>query len=440
MRSAASFVVACTVLIAVAVRATGATGDLLISYESELGTLPFQQGWTCEGGCLRTDCPTDPIPPYPVGECWFQGQNGNTCTLGYGCGPAASGGTRVEQFNAPSEPLGVQDACSYTEWLAFDDGEDFLDVPFPVALPNRNLTFGPGDPATIWGPHAHPAFGAPGFIRAPVGYPPLRIVTGGGVPAVATLPASGSSMRNLGRIVTSRPFPVRPGSSAVTLLVKLACGNHMLTNELVQLRGFGRSFCFGVDGLAGSSTLGRFAYGTTSSKTLGMFGDRTVQVALARRNVWGPHEGEFFVVRLILNSNGTVEAWLNDDPSTLWSVTAGVGTDTRLAINTDEQAGTMWVDYVRLYEGAVLPGACGDPVFDINRDGRVDGADRLNGFDGFLDCVTGPAAPASILEALPERCACHDHNHDRTVDMIDFAAFQRCLTLMNGGVDTRCDD
>jgi hypothetical protein len=288
--------------------------------------------------------------------------------------------------------------CTYTEWLAFDDGEDFLDVPYPVPLPDRNLTFGPGDPITSWGPHAHPAFGAPGFLNAPIGYAPLRIVTGGGVPNLDPLLDGALNYRNQGRIWQKQNYPIRPGVTAVTLVAKMACGNRELYKEMIQLNGMGHRFALGVDGMLGSSKIGRFARGTTDSFDEDIFKGRTVQVALARRNVWGPHFGEFFTFRLILRNNGTVEAWLNDDPDTWWTKTTGIGIENSVQLSPDHQAGTMWVDYVRVFEGE-LP-LCGNPVFDVNRDGQVNSMDWWNGTNGFLDCATGQAAPPALFDAL----------------------------------------
>jgi len=414
-------------------------GAMLLQYESALKTLPAQQGWTCTSRCLRTRCPANaqpPIIPGYAGECHFQGSNGNDCTQGRGCGPDAAGAA-AEHFNAPSEPVGVTGACTYTEWMAFDDGEDYLDLPFPAPLPRRNLTFA----HTYWGPHAHPAFGAPGFINAS-GYPALRIVTGGGVPGSDTLPASGSSARNTGRVHVSRAYALPSGTQAVTLVAKLACGNRHKEAELVRLSGFGRCIALGVDGEEGSPTLGRLGWGNNKGFEQGMFSDHQVLVALARDGLWGPHAGEFFVIRIILHSDGAVQAWFNDKSAGVWSGTAGAGSGRTVDINPDEQAGTMWVDYVRLYEGAVppTPPLCGDPAFDINHDGRVDHADRSNGLDGFLDCATGPAVPPGLLETLPARCRCHDSNGDGAIDMIDFAAFQRCLTLSDAPAHPTCGD
>lgn len=420
-----------------------AAGDLVFDYDSARGTLPADQGWSVDSRCLRSRCPSHPNPPTipgAVSECWFQGQNGNDCTLTHGCGPDSSPAHPNEHFNAPGDPITVTGACTYTEWLAFDDGEDFLDQPFPVALPNRNLTFGPGQQATYWGPHAHPAFGAPGFLNAPSDHAPLRIVTGGGVHGVLTLPASNGNSRNLGKLRIYRAYSPPAGATSMTLVAKLACGNRGSGSELITLGGFGYAFCVGVNGQDGDPQVGRFLRGSTRTTEPDIFGTRTVRVALARPNVWGPHDGEFFTLRVILKNDGTVEAWLNEDPSTHWIAWAGTASSNSVQINPDEQAGTMWVDYVRLYEGAVLPGKCADPVFDINRDGRIDSIDRQNGYNGFLDCAFGPAVPLSTFQGLPANCECHDRNKDGVIDMIDFAVFQRCLTAPDAQLNPGCDE
>jgi hypothetical protein len=437
--------VACVLAYAIAFAAStccAAVGDLLFSYESSLGTLPAQQGWSYQTNCLCERCPSNPLPPldpWDTNECHFQGFDANNCTLGYGCAPDPNSPLPAEHYNAPSIPREASGACSHTEWLAFDDGEDFLDSTVPVALPNRNLTFGGDQSATFWGPHAHPAFGAPAFVNAPVGYPPLRMVTGGGVPEEDTLPIAADNDRNRGQLKIYRGYTVPPQTAAVTLVAKMACGNRWHMFEMIQINGFGHGFSLGVDGRAGSETSGQFTRGTTQTHELDIFTSRQVQVAIARKEHWGPHSGEFFTVRIILNSNGLVEAWLNDDPATCWMRTTGAGIGSNVQISPDEQAGTMWVDYIRLYEGAVPP-LCGNPVFDVNHDGRVNHLDRLNGIDGFLDCVTGPSPPAGALDLLAERCTCHDVNGDGAIDMIDFAAFQRCLTIDDAPASPSCAD
>lgn len=423
-----------------------AVGDILCQYESCLGTLPARQGWSYESHCLKSTCPSNadpPSDPWGVCNCYYQGVNGNDCTLGHGCGPDVDPYLN-EHFNAPGYKLHpYAEVYSNTEWLAFDDGEDFLDEPYPVPLPNRNLTFASDDgAASIWPPHTHPAFGAPGFDNAPVGYWPLRIVTGGGVYGVDTLPSLPGNQRNTGRIELNHEYAVSPGAEAVTVVAKMACGNRAHLYEMLRICGLGYGFALGVNGEDGTSDVGTFRWGTTQSDQENIFESKSVKVALARPDLRGPHDGEFFTVRIILNSNGAVEAWLNEDVSDVWTGTASPYGGTVLQINSDTQAGTMWLDYVRLYEGAIPPDPplCGDPVFDINHDGRVNHLDRFNGTDGFLDCATGPAPPAGMLDSLAPRCACHDVNHDGAIDLVDFAAFQRCLTVEDVPADPTCVD
>ncbi len=411
-------------------------GTVLLKYDSALGTLPHRQGWTYESHCLCANCPANPVGV----ECKHQGADGNDCRLGHGCGPNATPALDSEHYNAPTQPLGVSGACSYTEWIAFDDGEDYLASGYPVPLPHRNLTFGSATPATAWGPHAHPAFGAPGFVRAPVGHNAVRIVTGGGVPNVVTLPATLGNNRNLGRLDIRGTYTLPVGVTAVTLVAKLAAGNRSAYMEMVQFTGAGRLFSLGVDGVDGSATLGRFTSGTGSSPSFAPFGTRTVAVALARANVWGPHQGEFFIVRIVLRSDGTVKAWLNEDLASAWTGTSGTSGTSTVQFQPDEQAGTMWLDYAQVLEGEVPPPTCSDPTFDVNHDYRVDTLDLGNGVNGFIDCATGSAPPPGAFDALSDACKCHDANADRAVDMRDFALFQLCLTAGNAPLVPGCDD
>jgi hypothetical protein len=70
---------------------------------------------------------------------------------------------------------------------------------------------------------------------------------------------------------------------------------------------------------------------------------------------------------------------------------------------------------------------CPYAAFDFNRDGVVDQSD----LDRFTSCATGPAV---FAEVLPLGCLLSpvngflpaDHDHDRDVDSVDFAALQRC--------------
>jgi hypothetical protein len=246
-----------------------------------------------------------------------------------------------------------------------------------------------------------------------------------------------------------RDYTVPSGATALTLVAKLACGNRDPSMELLRLAvrwpqspNASHQFALGVDGEDGSPELGRFTRGADGSNTMDMFGTRTVSVALARKDIPGPqHTGEFFNVRLVLRNNGSMSAWLNEDPASLWTGNAypGVGTSF-VKINPDEQSGTMWLDRIRLMEGEVAPSACGDPVFDVNDDWRVDAGDLANGQNGLLDCMTGPAPAAAVFDALSARCKCHDVNHDSATDMNDFAAFQRCIAMGDIAADPTCDN
>lgn len=412
-----------------------ATGSVLLQYDSALGTLPHRQGWTYLSRCLKDYCPSS-----ASAECAYQGNSGNDCTLGHGCGPNATPVLETEWYNAPPNPLTVTGGCTYTEWIAFDDGQDYVEVAYPVGLPLRNLTFGPTILDTLWGPHKHPAFGAPGFFRGPMGHNAVRIVTGGGVPGVKTLPASSTSQRNTGRLNVRGTYTVPAGVTALTLVAKVAAGNRSWDTEMVAISGLGRRFALGVNGVDGSGTLGRFTCGGNSSTVFSLFGTRTVQVALAKETVVGPHQGEFFTVRVVLRNDGTVTAWLNDDPATIWTGTTSTASTLQVVdFHPDEQAGTMWLDSAKLFEGEVPP-KCADPVFDVNHDNRVNSSDLANGLNGFVDCATGPAPPAGVFDSLSEQCRCLDVNDDKAIDMRDYAVFQQCLTAGDVPLDSACDD
>ncbi len=86
---------------------------------------------------------------------------------------------------------------------------------------------------------------------------------------------------------------------------------------------------------------------------------------------------------------------------------------------------------------ATIPGvpvdAAGCPPWippDIDRDGDVDGAD----FDEYLSCAFGPAAPHEYLEP----CWRSDFVGDGTVDLLDFALFQRCYSGADVAADVEC--
>lgn len=424
----------------------GAVGTLLVEYHASCSVLPPERGWSVQGYCLNAGCPDYAGPGDP---CFYQGARDlspvdgvpdNNCTLGTGCR------TQAEQLVAP--PQAVQaDKCTYTEWLAFDDGDDHLNEAYPVPLPARNLTL----PDALWGAHVVPAFGAPGFAHPPACVP-LRISTGSGVPGTAVLPVSSGNRRNNGRAALTGVFTIPPGASSVTLLARMAAGNREPSSELVQFRAFNKCLSVGVNGLDGDARLGQFYYSFSSSAgdqsaAPGLFGSRTVQVALARPYTPGPQPGEFFTVRIALESTGAYSAWLNDDPSSLAVATASSKTSAAMVMVTpDATAATAWLEFIEVMEGAVPPGTCGDRRFDTNGDARIDAADLSNGVDGFLECATGPAALPAVLDGLPASCRCRDVNSDGAVDMEDFGVFQSCLSEgadPQGGwrlSDPACDD
>lgn len=435
----------------VASSAWAATGDILADYQSSLGTAPDQQGWDHEGRCLKSDCPANNTSQQCRWQGWLDvnpvdGVSDNNCTLGIGCHSA------VEHANLPPEPTGFSGTCTYTEWLGFDDGEDYLQYAYRVPLPNRNLTFTPIDEfdtnSTYWGSHAHPAFGAISFTNPPASVP-LRIVSGDGIPNVGALPANSSSNRNSGKTKPNKGYVVPEGVNAVTLLARVAAGNRPSGHEMVQLRAFNKAFSFGVNGIDGDPDLGRFynsdATDGEGSNNLGMFGTRTVQVALAQLGVWGPQAGEFFTIRIILFADGSVSAWLNEDETSLWNGTAGnKSSGPVVQLTPDENGGaTAWVEYLTVMEGAVPigNGPCPSLVFDVSPPfNRVDNADFVNGTNGFADCATGPAPEASVFDALSQSCKCMDVNDDAAIDMTDYAVFQRCISTGAAAADPTCDD
>jgi hypothetical protein len=84
-----------------------------------------------------------------------------------------------------------------------------------------------------------------------------------------------------------------------------------------------------------------------------------------------------------------------------------------------------------------------DPVFDLTSvgdPGQPDGAvDELD-FNVFAStCFTGPAAGTAEFEALSTECKCVDVNEDQSVDLKDFAGFQRCIGLSGAALEA-CDD
>jgi hypothetical protein len=71
-----------------------------------------------------------------------------------------------------------------------------------------------------------------------------------------------------------------------------------------------------------------------------------------------------------------------------------------------------------------------DQPADFDANARVDAAD----LDFLQDCQTGPA-----LDSLPPACGDADLNGDGTVDQIDFAILQRCLSPTAATLYPSCD-
>jgi len=417
---------------AIASCASAETGDILVEYDSAWGRLPTHFGWQLDRACPDANCPAGEGGL----ECLYQGGRDaapadglpdNNCASGTGCR------REDEAYNAPPE-LAAEGTCSFTEWAAFDDGEDWPEGPYPAALPRRNLTIADAN----WGPRTIPPFGAPGFAGAPR-HATLRLSTGGGVPDFTALPATAGNLRNYGRIGFWHGVHPPPELDAVTLVARMAAGNRRRQHEMVQLRAFGRGFSVGVDGEIDSATLGRFGGGHYEARPHLLFGTATVQVALARPRVPGPPAGEFFLLRLTIRRDGSITAWLNDDPATIWTGLAGSDATVpdRLRFVPDLCEGTMWLDFARLLEGEVPPGfiGCNSPPADTDHDHEVDAADFANGLNGFSDCATGPAPAASVMIGLPPDCRCLDVNDDRAIDQADYAAFQRCWSAATPAAD-----
>ena len=413
--------------------AGAATGDILIEYQASSGLTPEMLGWEHEGQCLRSDCPCPGYPCVGYPPCWWQGSQDlnkdtipdNNCMLGIGCH------RDDEHYNAPAEPLGIEGACHYTEWVAFDDGDDTSGRPLTnheSLIPNS------------------PPWGAPTFPNAPP-YPTLRIATGDGNRdsmgpggGAGSLPAVATNNRNLGKVKIRKPFTIPQGVSTVTLVCKAAAGPRNYDNQFIEVRGNGRRFSFGVNGRPGDPDAGQFWYGEggdSGASALGpLFGTRRVSVRFSGDPQTG---GEFFIFRVIVRDNGTLTAYLNERPGSASSgdLNSATGPGTELLLTPKVTDETMWFDFVQILEGEVPP-CCHDPVFDVDGDGDVDHDD----FDSpgnehdFMDCATGPA-PAG---QLPPDCRCLDVNDDGAIDSRDFGVFQRCLTIGGGPLKPACDD
>ena len=74
--------------------------------------------------------------------------------------------------------------------------------------------------------------------------------------------------------------------------------------------------------------------------------------------------------------------------------------------------------------------------FDFNRDGAVDDQDLLV----FEACMTGPAITGLPYGCSQETLDAADRDHDGDVDLVDFAALQRCFSGRNNPADPNCAD
>jgi hypothetical protein len=432
------------------VTARADAGPLLLQYQSQLHPLPMAQGWLLQSKCYDDDCPGAYCAPMgqPAASCnsrcWYQGAldwggNGlpdNNCLSGTGCRKTE------EYYNAPDAPAPAPpppylapdpfQACTYTEWLVFDNGNNVSPHP---------LTIGDSYNAGC------PPWGSPFFVHAPT-YATLRISTGDGTPFAPLLPTVGQppapNNRNAGMLKLKGIYSISNGQS-VTLVCKVAVGPRFAQHAFIQVRGNNRQFSFGFDGDSSSPTYGQITYGDVDGSNLGVLFSSGIATALPVPAP-APAGGEFFTLRAILRADGTISAWLNEQVSSnmIGATTLTVGSETVVSLTplpdgVDTNDATLWVDYVQLLEGEVQPPpTCPDPVFDVNRDGYVRGSDMV----AFMACSTGPAAPSAVWNALSDQCKCMDVNGDHAIDSTDFGVFQRCLTLAPDSprVDPACDN
>ena len=413
--------------------AHAATGDVLVEYKAQLRTLPSEQGWTHVGHCLSETCPgVHYYPDIRNYVCYYQGWwDGNTdgisdnsCLLGVGCRKSSGILGPGEHYNAP-EPDAEPGTCTYSEWIAFDNGHS----------PTHGLRIFDSLVA------GSPPWGAMQFVNAPSSYPPLRIVTGDGNLVPDSLPVASTSAenhRNLGRAEVNHLLTVPDGVTSITLLCKMAVGPRPGNHAMVCVNAWNRRFAFSVDGDETSLAYGRLLYGLDASgNMMDLMFDRSVIVAQPNPSTTTSHVGEFFTLRVVLRSDGTFNAYLNETLSLAASGAVPEFADVpmvRIAPDTDDA--TLWVDYVQVLEGK-HPLACPQPVFDVNSDGKVNQVDM----NMFFSCVTGPGNANGNWVSLSPVCQCLDFNDDQSIDMVDFAALQRCLTIVGtSNADPACAD
>ncbi len=431
--------------------ARSAPGDVLAEYRAELGTLPDLQGWVQEGQCLLGICP-DQLGSW---TCWWQGSRDrntdgimdNNCYPGTGCH------LPEEHYNAPSAHLEYGFTCSFTEWLAFDNGEPGGGAIRPLHIPDAaNGT------VSVRVVQTPPIIGA-SIPGAPIGHWPLRLSTGSGSDLGQVLPTEPGNNRNGGRILIARPFGLPGWHAPVTVVFRGAFGpwanapeqEFLLLRVASQIPGRHWRFGLNLDNVSGAPGPARI--GVSNGEGV-MAAGWPVQGVECRRydpqtESW--YGGRFHVLRLTCRPDGSFVLWFDENPEMPFGGTLGMpgmddwpGEVQDLAWGMLDLAGgadctygcgkTIWVDEVVLLEGELPPPGCPVPVFDLNRDQSIDEQDLLH----FEACATGPAVPPHVFENLPWACRCLDINADQSIDVIDFAAFQRCLTAEGLPPDPDC--
>jgi hypothetical protein len=370
---------------------------------------------------------------------------------------------------------------SYSEWMEFDNGDDDLEHV-----------------ATL-GQHPRTPKGASEFPGAP-SHEVLRLVGGDGIGVLNSLPFVASFNNQDGQALLRKSYETMGITGTITVVFR---GALSVTQEgeanhaFLLVRAYDpaadktvyfaftwfmpRTFSGGVpicDADPPSGDCGKFGVinlqnGDSAQACVGQDG-RDFDQPLLDGSGGGPDIGrvmphEFFTFRVICDpsNDGSAQIFLNEDtptpasgtvtnttygPDFKWGCKNGIGGDDRRMIKVGlrhEDDTTMWIDYVKVYQGAVEPpeiGPCtfaSDPVFDVTgstpdvADGKVDEQD-LDVFS--TECYTGPAPPVGAFDALSQRCQCMDLNADEAIDHEDFGRFQACYTGDDGILDESCDD
>lgn len=446
--------------------ASAAEADLLFEYQSASGQLPVDTGWSYEVECLKASCPFNGS----LLDCHFQGNheaNANNCRHGKGCRILGGGGTLAEHYNSPTEVNdGLSGTCHYTEWIMFDDGtsgEDGTRLAYYSGIflpppPSLDPSFGDMN-VQVYGNRAVPMYGAGGpgasFLGAPTDHPTLRLANGAadGPRATGHALLGHDGVRPKGSTQMRRTLDFTdPEPTAVTLVARLAAGNRGTDHSLLTIRAFHHLLAFGVDGDPSSPEIGAFRAGSTEFTDSTIFPDHKVAVSVAQP-VWGPHDGEFFTIRIILRSDGTWTMYLNESTAVVANGTAGpepAGKNYHdIILNRAlRNQSLMWVDWIKAYEAEIPPSNCNTSIrFDVAAPlNEVDENDFVNGLNGFADCATGPAPAVPVGDPNdpenPDPCGCLDINGDGAVDMKDYGVFQRCWSAGTPAIDAdpTCDD